>query len=186
MIELYSGDDLVVYDYRCRGTIAGRDAEELAVEHLVVVPRSGTFVRHDATGSFVADTNQAVFFHKDAPFQVSHPVCGGDLCTVFAPSPRLHAEFMRWHGPPDDADAEASFPFDWLPLGGEPHLKQRVLFHSLEAGSALAPLEFEERALDFLGEVVGRQAVPTVGFRSADAWAQESWRTRRSSFWGSA
>ena len=155
-IEVYSGDDLAVFDYRCTGAIGGRDAEELASEHSVVMPRAGTFVRHDAAGSFVADSTQAVFFHKGAPFQVSHPVNGGDLCTVFAPSPRLHAELMRWHGPPDDADTEASFPFDWLPLRGQPHLRQRILFHSLETGGRMAPLEFEERVLDFLGNVVGQ------------------------------
>ncbi len=151
MIELYSGDDLAIFDYRCSGETVGRDAEELALAHSIVVPRAGTFGRHDAAGSFVADANQAVFFHKDVPFQISHPVHGGDLCTVFAPSPRLHAELMRWHGPADDADAEASFPFDWLPLRGQPHLRQRILIRTLEAGGQLAPLEFEERVLDFLG-----------------------------------
>ena len=154
MATLYESDGLAVLDYRCDGTPAGQDDEEVANEHLVVVPRAGTFVKHDSSSRFVSDVNHAVFFHRDRPFRVSHPVPGGDLCTIFAPAPALRLELMRWHGPPEDADEEAPLPIDWVPLGGPSYLAQRLVFDRLYAGGDVSPLEIEEWALLFLGEAV--------------------------------
>jgi AraC-like DNA-binding protein len=78
---LFETDLLRVVDYRCRGHDG---VAEQALEHEIVLPRSGSYVRRDASGLCVADANYVLFFHRGQTFDIHHPHAGGDRSTDFA------------------------------------------------------------------------------------------------------
>lgn len=73
-----------VLDYCCAGHGRGQGPEEEVGTYEVVLPREGIFVRHVRGESIVADPNYALFFNSGECYRVSHPVSGGDRCTVLA------------------------------------------------------------------------------------------------------
>jgi AraC-like DNA-binding protein len=49
-----------------------------------VFVRRGAFVRHFGSRQHLADANQVILFNRGQGYRVSHPVRGGDHCTVFS------------------------------------------------------------------------------------------------------
>ncbi|RWC91312.1 MAG: AraC family transcriptional regulator [Mesorhizobium sp.] len=69
-----------VRDVVCGGECRhGSDEECTAATHLVF-PYRGVFVRHVGRNDAVAEANQLLFFNEAEPYQVSHPIEGGDAC----------------------------------------------------------------------------------------------------------
>lgn len=136
-----------VTDYPCEGTQRGRSREEAAAFHEIVFPRAGVFVRHDAWGSTVADVNTALFFNRGQPYQVSHPVGGGDHSTVFAVADDVLLDMFCDPRAFDRPDR----PFQ----AGHTFIDARLrLVKILSADDAL---QHEEQILLFLGDVVRSQ-----------------------------
>ena len=73
-----------VLDYCCAGHGRGQGPEEEVGAYEVVLPREGIFIRHVRGESIVADPNHALFFNSGESYRVSHPVSGGDRCTVLS------------------------------------------------------------------------------------------------------
>lgn len=73
-----------ILDYCCGGRVSARGPEEESIGFQVVLPRMGVFVRHVYGEAVVGDPNHALFFNHGECYQVSHPVKGGDQCTVLA------------------------------------------------------------------------------------------------------
>ncbi|HTV91546.1 MAG TPA: AraC family transcriptional regulator [Verrucomicrobiae bacterium] len=73
-----------ISDVHCRSGKAGCGETERETSPRVVLPKRGAFAyhfsRHDEV---VADANTAVVLHPQMEFKVSHPIDGGDCCTVF-------------------------------------------------------------------------------------------------------
>src|SRR4029079_3458091 len=55
----------------------------------VIVPRRGVFMLNHQGAALVADPNTALVFGMGDTYQVSHPVEGGDQCTVLVFPPEL-------------------------------------------------------------------------------------------------
>jgi len=89
METLYRSDIVRVTDVRCRPREHGCGAEECAFTDDIVFPRSGFFVRHVGKETTAADPNAVLFFRRQEPYRISHPVCGGDDCTSFTFAPKL-------------------------------------------------------------------------------------------------
>lgn len=75
-----------IFDVQCRPHCTGCSAEEHASGNLLVFPRNGVFVRHSLRhrDDVIADSTSALFFNKNEPYRVSHPITGGDDCTAIA------------------------------------------------------------------------------------------------------
>jgi hypothetical protein len=78
-----------VFDVTCHAPQSGCSGEELCSISQVVVPSGGVFLLHHRGVPIVADPNTALVFGMGDTYQVSHPVDGGDQCTVFVFSPDL-------------------------------------------------------------------------------------------------
>ncbi|TPM97853.1 AraC family transcriptional regulator [Mesorhizobium sp. B2-1-3A] len=69
-----------VRDVVCSGECRHRSDEECTSSTHLVFPYRGVFVRHVGRNDAVAEANQLLFFNEAEPYQVSHPVEGGDAC----------------------------------------------------------------------------------------------------------
>src|SRR5215510_10537595 len=87
---------LRVLDYRCAGH---DDQGEIPQGYEIVLPRAGAYQRRDAYGTFLADPNQVLFYNKGEPYDISHPIQGGDSSTVFIFAPSLLIEMIRRYDP---------------------------------------------------------------------------------------
>ncbi|HLF03389.1 MAG TPA: hypothetical protein VI547_15505, partial [Anaerolineales bacterium] len=81
---LYDSETLKIEAYHCHRVPASRDPEEITHNYEVVFTHTGTFVRRDSGGVSMADPNHVLFFAPHQPFQISHPLDGGDRTTIFA------------------------------------------------------------------------------------------------------
>ena len=95
--SLFRSNLLHILDYRCTGH---DDAEqEIPQGYEIVLPRAGAYQRRDAHGTFLADPNQVLFYNMGEPYDITHPVQGGDSSTVFIFAPALLIEMIRAYDP---------------------------------------------------------------------------------------
>src|ERR671930_1666527 len=80
---------VAVFDVTCHAPQSGCSGEEWCSLTQVVVPRRGVFLLHHRGVPIVADPNTALVFGLGETYQVSHPVDGGDQCTVLVFLPEL-------------------------------------------------------------------------------------------------
>ena len=80
---------VAVFDVTCHAPQSGCSDEEWCSLTQVVVPRRGVFLLHHRGVPIVADPNTALVFGLGETYQVSHPVDGGDQCTVLVFLPEL-------------------------------------------------------------------------------------------------
>ena len=73
-----------ISDVRCRSERGGCGEVERETSPRLVLPRTGAFAYHfSPRDEVVADANTAIVLHPRMEFKVSHPIDGGDCCTVF-------------------------------------------------------------------------------------------------------
>lgn len=96
--RICSGPGLDVVDIRCSASRGDAGAEEATVEHEVILPRRGVFVRHVGSRQVLADPNHALVFRRGEDYRVSHPSTGGDACTVLVLSDDLLREALTGRG----------------------------------------------------------------------------------------
>jgi AraC-like DNA-binding protein len=97
--RLYCGSTVSVRDVRCRPTGEGCGGEEVSAGHDIVFPRAGAFLKHLGRQQFLADSNHVLFFTAGEPYRVSHPVPGGDDCTVFSFVPEVLLDALSRYRP---------------------------------------------------------------------------------------
>jgi AraC family transcriptional regulator len=76
----------------CGAPRSGPGEQELSDVAQIVLPRRGVFVVHRDGEQVVVDTNTALLLGLGEEYGVSHPVAGGDACTVLAFAPELVEE----------------------------------------------------------------------------------------------
>ncbi len=150
---LFKSQSLVIDEYECDGGPASDSTEETSDAHNMVILLHGAFVRYDPRGRLLADANQALFFNRGEPYAVSHPVAGGDTCTILTFADAVLMSMLRPLDPEFDDRDDVPFPFGHTLIDG----RQRIYgYHGLRrALSAVAQdaLEIEERATLLLGNV---------------------------------
>ncbi|MBI4719074.1 MAG: helix-turn-helix transcriptional regulator [Planctomycetes bacterium] len=82
--RLYRSSVVAVRDVCCRPHDASCGGEEFSTSADVVFPRSGAFLWHIRGEEVLGDAHHVLFFPLGEPYRVSHPVSGGDDCTVFS------------------------------------------------------------------------------------------------------
>src|SRR5262249_50197027 len=80
---LFHSSLLTVRDVCCRPHTSACGGEEYSPTNGLVFPRAGLFVQHIEGTQVVADANHVLFFSASTSYRVSHPVPGGDDCTVY-------------------------------------------------------------------------------------------------------
>ncbi len=145
---------VTISDVRCRAPRHAPGAEEQAPAHRIVFVRRGIFQKQVGSREVVADSNQALFFNRNEPYRVAHPVDGGDDCTVFEFEPALVCECVAEMQPRVVERPERPFEFTHTPIGPALYWLQQRLRTAAQAGGGDA-LAAEELALDLLAGLVG-------------------------------
>jgi AraC-like DNA-binding protein len=140
---------LRVLDHRCTGE--GDAREETTENFEIVLPRSGTYQRRDAHGAFLADPNQVLFFNQGEPYEISHPIQGGDSSTVFIVAPSLLAEIMQAHDPAVEIGGQRLFQRSHIILNTRLQVLQYPLLRA--NGTDADTLELEEEIIASVAEI---------------------------------
>jgi AraC family transcriptional regulator len=82
------------FDVTCHAPQSGCSDEEWCSVTQIVVPRRGVFLLHHRGVPIVADPNTALVYSIGETYQISHPVDGGDQCTVLVFRPELMDEAL--------------------------------------------------------------------------------------------
>src|SRR5918912_37229 len=86
---LFASPLIRVFDVTCHAPHSGCSGEEWCNVAQIVLPRRGVFMLPRRSVPIVVDGNTALLFSTDDAYQVSHPVDGGDQCTVLVFRPEL-------------------------------------------------------------------------------------------------
>jgi AraC-like DNA-binding protein len=99
-----------VEEFRCRAHVEPLGPEEPNPTHGIVFVRQGVFRRMQQRETLVADANQVLFYNAGQPYRYSHPLPGGDDCTILVPDDDRARELVAAHAPRDAEDADRPFP----------------------------------------------------------------------------
>ncbi|HTX56236.1 MAG TPA: AraC family transcriptional regulator [Candidatus Acidoferrales bacterium] len=81
---VFASDVVRITEVDCRAQRGGCGELETETSPRLILPQRGAFAYHFAPRhEVVADANTAIVLHPPMDFKVSHPVDGGDCCTVF-------------------------------------------------------------------------------------------------------
>jgi AraC-like DNA-binding protein len=97
--SLFRGQTVTISDVCCRPGGGECGPEEHSTATTVVFPRAGAFVRHVGRHRVVANSNHVLFFRAGETYRVSHPVAGGDDCTILAFERTVLAEAAARYDP---------------------------------------------------------------------------------------
>ena len=102
----YEGRAFRIGSWSCTCPRPDPGAEEYTPYFEMVFVRSGAFVKHLGRRRVFADPNHVIFFNPGEAYRVSHPVSGGDECTIFFVSPESASELLA----PDSIDLDSGRP----------------------------------------------------------------------------
>lgn len=141
-----------ITDYRCSGH--HHKGEEYAEQHEIVLPRSGTYTRYDASGWAVADANQVLFFHQNQPYQISHPVQGADCSTIIVIEPRTLVDLLAEYDPAVEDRRGKPFPAGGMTINSRYRVALYSMLRHAQNNSFCERLAVEEALLCLMGELV--------------------------------
>ena len=144
--------------------------------------RRGLFVRRQDGDTVVADSSQLLFFNAAQPYRISHPLDGGDDCTILTISPWLAEEVVARHAP-RNLDRAAALPFrNGRGLAQQPSWRMHYeLLATVRGGTQLA---IDELALEIVDRIVEAGQSDARGFPSQTSRRVRA-RTARSETGGS-
>ncbi|MGY0556583.1 helix-turn-helix domain-containing protein [Lysobacter sp. A421] len=90
--QLFATDTVTVRDIRCAAPRGGCGAERGDEGAHIALVRRGAFAYHSGNRRHHADPTTALFHCARHAYRISHPVEGGDRCTIIACAPGLDEE----------------------------------------------------------------------------------------------
>ncbi len=150
----FRSDVARIDDFRCPPHSAGCSAEEQSTRNSIVFTRRGMFVRHVDGDDILADANRVLFFREDECYHVSHPVPGGDDCTVIELHREVLAELLARHEPRTRDAARVTFARTHVPADSASLWMQRRLLSRVATGAAGESLAIEESAIRLADHVL--------------------------------
>ena len=96
-------------DFRCIAGVEPEGPEEPNPTHSIVFVRRGVFRRTHRRETLLADPNHVLFFNASQPYRYSHPIQGGDDCTILAVKTPVALDLVGGHAPRDTELAETPF-----------------------------------------------------------------------------
>lgn len=106
---LVESTSISAVDFRCYAGIEPEGVEEPNPTHSIVFVRRGVFRRTHRGETLVADPNHILFFNAREPYLYSHPLAGGDDCTILAVETNAALDLVAQHAPRDAERPEAPF-----------------------------------------------------------------------------
>jgi AraC family transcriptional regulator len=107
---LFQSPTISVVDFCCAAPIEPQGPEEPNPTNSIVFVRNGIFGRADGYHTLIADSNHILFFNVSQPYRFSHPVGGGDRCTILTLTTPAALEFVSRRQPRDAELTERPFP----------------------------------------------------------------------------
>jgi AraC family transcriptional regulator len=99
--RLFRSPLLALYDVNCRAPRGSSSTEEEMMNHTLVFPRSGVFIKKvSAKDQLVADSMSVLFFNQHETCRFSHPADGGDKCTSIRFQAGPLVDFLQSMHPP--------------------------------------------------------------------------------------
>jgi AraC-like DNA-binding protein len=151
---LFRSPLVTIRDVRCRPHSCEHQPEEASDANSIVFTRSGVFEKHVDGKTIIADANHAIFFTQGQPYRVSHPVPGGDDCTVFRFAPDVLIEACRLRDPAVVDRPDSPFRVTHSLCHPDTFLAQQRLRVALRTAPLADPLPFEEQALGILDRLM--------------------------------
>lgn len=105
---LFESLGISVVDFRCHAHVEPLGCEEPNPTHSIVFIRRGAFGRSHEDETLIADPNHVLFFNAAQPYRYSHPILGGDDCTILTVETPHALDLVARHAP-HDACPEAPF-----------------------------------------------------------------------------
>jgi AraC-like DNA-binding protein len=134
----YRSEDIRLTDYRCCGSTRGPASTEAASTYEVVFVRRGAFALWTHKRERLVTPNEMLLLAPGATYSASHPVAGGDDCTIVSCSAELLEPFFR--GRETLRTAPAS-----------PHIfRAHLSAFDLSASCNTSALEVQERLADLV------------------------------------
>jgi AraC-like DNA-binding protein len=106
---LFESLGVSLVDFRCRAHVEPEGPEEPNPTHSIVLVRRGVFVRTGPGETLVADPNQVLFFNARESYRFSHPLPGGDDCTILVLETHRALEVVGHYASRDAEDPERPF-----------------------------------------------------------------------------
>lgn len=151
---LYQGPLASVRDSECWEPRSPGTPEELARSHHLVFTRRGVFVKLQGRRRVVAEPTRVLLFNEGEPYRMSHPVDGGDDCTVLEFPAHVVADVAARHDPAAADREERPFAHAHAPATPALLLRTHLLRLRLHGG-AFGALVAEEEAIGVLDDVLG-------------------------------
>jgi AraC-like DNA-binding protein len=151
---LWQSPSLAVEDFACHEAPHRQGVEEASEAHRVVLVRTGAFARALGREPVLADPTQVLFFTRGQAYRITHPIPGGDRCTVITVSAGTVLEIGRRHDAGWPADPDAPF----ARAHGLTTPSAALLHHALVGSLRRAErdhLAAHELTLELLDEVLG-------------------------------
>jgi AraC-like DNA-binding protein len=80
--SLFRSSLVALYDVNCHAPRGSSSTEEEMMNHTLVFPRSGVFIKKvSEKDQLVADSTRVLFFNRNETCRFLHPAHGGDKCT---------------------------------------------------------------------------------------------------------
>jgi len=160
---------LTVVKFRCRAHVQRQGPEEPNPTNSIVLVRRGVFGRSLRGDTVLADANHVLFFNAGEPYRYSHPVPGGDDCTILTVETDRALELVARYAPRDAEDSQA--PFRWghaLSDARVAALHYEMLRLMRHGGNRLA---MEDALLELADEAVGAgyRADGSLAYRESPA-----------------
>jgi AraC-like DNA-binding protein len=156
---LYSGRLVSITDVCCRSPACEGTEDEHASSDQAVFTRSGVFVKRMGRRSMLAEPAHVLFFRRNETYRVTHPIPGGDDCTVFHCSDALRRELT------------ATFAVGVSPVPPPTLAAHHRLRFAIRAGRA-TPLQIEETSVGILASIVTVSAARRHPARESTAKAR--------------
>ena len=153
LAALHEGPLFRVHDVDCCAPASGCGPDEHATSHHLVFVRRGVFVKHIGKRQIVSDASRVLFFNRDEPYRVSHPIDGGDACTMIACSPDTWTELLATYDPAVADRPHAPFMLSHVSAPA----RATSDFYRLRAAvrdRTVEPLEADEIALAVVEEIL--------------------------------
>jgi len=107
--RLFGAAGVSLVDFRCREHGERDSPEEPNPTHSIAFVRRGVFRRRHLGRTVLADAGHVLFFNAGHPYQYSHPVPGGDDCTILTVETSAALELVARYAPRDAQDPTAPF-----------------------------------------------------------------------------
>lgn len=151
---LHTARGVRIGSWRCHSPSSEPIGEEHTKFFEVVIPRSGAFVKHLGRRRIFADPNHVIFFNPGETYRVSHPVSGGDQCTVFLLEDEALWELLAWDGRP--IGGRLSLPVCAALIDSLSYSSHRRVLDLLDQGPKPDPLALEEMIIRLLSRLLTR------------------------------